>query len=236
MEKLYLSVANDILKRMNEGDLKPGDKLLTEKELCHWYHVSRTTIRSALKQSAVSSKLRRVKGSGTYVASMESINRTTLFMNSFAAELKQRGISVVTEVIEFRWLILDEDFPELHLAAGDRTVKLTRLRYGKGCFDSGPVVYTISYFPPAIGEKLMLYNLENMSVHDVFQKYGINREFCTKNLSAAQLSPMECRIAGEEENALFISVISTTYDEKNNPVEYSKSYYPVRRNSFEIIA
>lgn len=46
---LYLRVKEEIERSINEGELKPGDKLPSEPELAKKFEVSRPTLREALK-------------------------------------------------------------------------------------------------------------------------------------------------------------------------------------------
>jgi len=56
-----------IAARIKSGELSPGDKILSERELCEAYHVSRTTARNALLTLENEGFVTRITGSGTYV-------------------------------------------------------------------------------------------------------------------------------------------------------------------------
>lgn len=71
-------VVNQIIQKINEGALKPGDKLPAERELCALLGVSRTVIRDALKTLAGLGIVSVRHGMGAYVnmiAQEEDVSR-----------------------------------------------------------------------------------------------------------------------------------------------------------------
>ena len=43
-------IVNQIMQAINNGELKPGDKLPSEREMCTMFSVSRTVIRGSSRQ------------------------------------------------------------------------------------------------------------------------------------------------------------------------------------------
>lgn len=66
-EALYSTVYNDLIAKIQSGELKVGDKLPTEMELTRIYGVSRITVSHALKNLADANLIYRVKRSGTFI-------------------------------------------------------------------------------------------------------------------------------------------------------------------------
>lgn len=64
----YKELAELLIQRIDSGEWKPGDQLPSEMSLADEYSVSYMTIRSAVRELVVQSRLRRIKGSGTYVS------------------------------------------------------------------------------------------------------------------------------------------------------------------------
>ncbi|MDR1094544.1 MAG: GntR family transcriptional regulator [Clostridiales bacterium] len=63
----YQRIAQDIMARVKAGELRKGDKLETEKELCEKYAVSRITVQKAMKLLGENRMVYRVPGKGTFV-------------------------------------------------------------------------------------------------------------------------------------------------------------------------
>jgi len=66
-EPFYLVVANQLGKRILNGEIGPGEKLPTEAELCAEYDVSRATVREALGQLESRGLITRRHGIGSFV-------------------------------------------------------------------------------------------------------------------------------------------------------------------------
>jgi DNA-binding GntR family transcriptional regulator len=62
-QKIY----TDILSKIESGDISPGQRLPTERELVILYGVSRPTVAKALSRLQHQGVIERRAGSGTYV-------------------------------------------------------------------------------------------------------------------------------------------------------------------------
>ena len=58
--------------RIRSGELTPGEKILSERELCEAFRVSRTTARNALQALEHEGLVTRITGSGTYVRDLKT--------------------------------------------------------------------------------------------------------------------------------------------------------------------
>ena len=63
----FQKVKANILDKVANGELLPGEKLFDERALAHSYNVSRDTIRRALKSLCEEQVVERIQGSGTYI-------------------------------------------------------------------------------------------------------------------------------------------------------------------------
>lgn len=66
---LYYQLKELIKEQIDNGTLKPGDKVPTEDELCKQYDISRTPVRQALTELVNEGLVIRTPGRGTFVAS-----------------------------------------------------------------------------------------------------------------------------------------------------------------------
>jgi len=98
--RLYEEIVRQIIERIKSGDLKPGDKLPTERELASQLKVSRTAIREALRSLELMGLIDSKVGNGTYIReiSLDSL------MGTFAGVLKQNE-RLTMELIEVRMLL-----------------------------------------------------------------------------------------------------------------------------------
>lgn len=71
----YMALAEALRARIGEGDPDIGQLLPTEHTLCETYHVSRHTVREALRLLAEAGLIARRRGAGTVVIARESTQR-----------------------------------------------------------------------------------------------------------------------------------------------------------------
>lgn len=67
-ERAYLRVATDIERRITEGELHPGQRLLSERALAEFYEVSYGTIRRATQVLRDKQLIESRHGHGTFVS------------------------------------------------------------------------------------------------------------------------------------------------------------------------
>ena len=65
---LYIQIAEGLLDRIESGQVSPGDRLPSERELSQMLGVNRMTLRRALELLESQGLLIRRQGDGTYVA------------------------------------------------------------------------------------------------------------------------------------------------------------------------
>ncbi|MHB1394006.1 MAG: FadR/GntR family transcriptional regulator [Clostridia bacterium] len=82
-KRVYEQIVEQIKELMKQGDLKPGDKLMSERELSEKLGVSRTSVREALSALAFLGILESRHGEGTFISAVSGqrlIEPLALFM------------------------------------------------------------------------------------------------------------------------------------------------------------
>jgi len=98
-EKIYEAVAKQI-ERLILEKLKPGDKLPSERELAEMLHVSRSSIRDAIRSLELIGLVEPRQGAGTIVR--EPLSESSF--SAFADALKRQQ-EMVTELLDFRKML-----------------------------------------------------------------------------------------------------------------------------------
>ena len=68
--RLYELIIEQIQNRIMEGKLRPGDKLLSERELAEQFGVSRTAVREAVKALREKGLVKIQPGRGTFITNL----------------------------------------------------------------------------------------------------------------------------------------------------------------------
>jgi DNA-binding FadR family transcriptional regulator len=67
VQRLYLQIAEQLVQLIRTGDIQPGERLPSERDLASRFNVSRPTIREAMIALEVSNRVEVRSGSGVYV-------------------------------------------------------------------------------------------------------------------------------------------------------------------------
>ena len=86
----YEQIKRYVVKRISEGDWKPGGLIPSETELVKEFGVARMTVSRALRELTAERVLTRVQGSGTFVAP-QRYESTVLEIRNIADEIAARG-------------------------------------------------------------------------------------------------------------------------------------------------
>lgn len=232
---LYSQIAEEITTMIREGRYKPGDLLPTEMELSKTYNVSRPTVRAAMQQLSVDGYIRRVKGSGTFVAKPKLEQGSMSFIESYNQEMKSKGLTPKTEVLELRRIPAPSIPAEkLSITPGTPVIKLKRLRFATPDFDDLPVLLTTAYIPLGTAPHLLELDLENVSLYDTLEEIGIKVHRVRREIEIKLLYGKTARLLAAEENSPAHFITSTGCDADGRIIEYAESFYPADRNKFII--
>ena len=107
----YSALYNKIQKDIEDGILKPGERLPSEKELMETYSLSRDTVRKSLGLLAANSYIRKIKGKGSFVLEMNRFDFPVAGLISFKEMAKRTNMkSHHTEVVRLA-LLKESAFP-----------------------------------------------------------------------------------------------------------------------------
>ncbi|KJS50549.1 FadR/GntR family transcriptional regulator [Desulfosporosinus sp. BICA1-9] len=101
--RLYEGIVKQLTNLINNGSLKPGDRLPTERELAVELNVSRTAIREALRSLEIMGFIESKVGDGTYIKEITLSNVIDPFSSILFQDKK-----LMVELIEVRLLLETE--------------------------------------------------------------------------------------------------------------------------------
>jgi GntR family transcriptional regulator len=226
MDNIYLTKHRQIIEsltgRIHRGDLKPYDRLPSEKELCGQWQASRSTVRKALDQLTDRGKIFRVPGKGSFV-SFPKISHQTTQVLGFSEKMQAQGLEVKTRLILREVIEPNEEIAAaLKLGKTDRVLKIQRLRMVKG----EPMALQTSFMPLSIGEGLLNEDLESRSLNQLIQ------ERCNVRLTRSDvwveapiISRKEQTLLGGPRIPLFLAVVGVTFDQHDEPIRFSRGVF-----------
>jgi GntR family transcriptional regulator len=154
---LYRQIHELIRHRISSGTYANGSQIPSENDLCRELHVSRVTLREALRKLVQDRLLVKVPGKGTFVAPEPAKGLSRVKYAGFLEDLQERVLSLkVVEVAAARTAPSDELRTLLQLGPNDRElVVFKRLRH----IEDEPFSYTLNYLRPVIGDRIAIERL-----------------------------------------------------------------------------
>ena len=221
---LYLQLTAQLIHMIDEGELKPGDKIASERELSEILKVSRITSRLAIQELLKNGLIYREQGRGTFIA--ESKMRNVQGFTSFTENMIKRGMKPGSQIM------LQEVFPAedtlariLHINPGDPALNLVRLRTA----DERPIAIQYAHIPLHICKGLENENLSNVSLFAILkQKYSVYPAWTEAVVEASAALPEEATLLGLKVGEPVLVVRGISFNESFEIVESVRTIYPSR--------
>lgn len=162
----YYKVYQDIKDRIEQGIVKKGEKLPTEKEMQEEFNVSRDTIRRALAKLEQEGFINRRSALGTFVQQPKSDYELSE-MKSFSEQMHSRGIKPSSELdcIELTSNIKPKIREKLQLKEKEKCYVISRTRKGDGV----PMAYETAYVPYALCPNIQKHIDDETSLYDIYE-------------------------------------------------------------------
>jgi len=220
-------VRRALVGRIDAGDLRPGERLGSERELAASLGVSRSTLRQALGVLEDEGVVRRVpgRGGGTFV-SQSKIERDLSHVIGLPAMLRSQGVTAGTRVVTAALGAADEEVAkELGLEAGAMVVNLVRIRLA----DGSPISVEHATFPADRFPGLLELPLGG-SVYELLEEhFGARPGEAVERIEVIPASRDEAAILGVASGAPLLSITRTTVDEVGRPMEHSHDLFRAER-------
>jgi GntR family transcriptional regulator len=226
---LYYQISQMIRQEISSGELKPGDKILTEEKLQTQFDVSRATVRKAISDLVYDGLLEKRASKGTIVATPK-VEETMYGVVSFTASTLQNNKSLRTEIIDFKVISnIFEIAEKLEIPESETVYYIKRIRY----IDGHPVTiedwYSPTKFLPGFSADLFTSEGEGQSSYSLIQKkYKFNLVSIHDIMSAVLLDPEESKLLDCRKGTPALLRQRVTYDENRVPIVYSSGRYLIK--------
>ncbi len=228
----YYQVKEWVSSNIARGNLKPGEQLPSEAQLCQAFGVSRTVVRQALEDLVNQGLVYRQKGKGTFVARPKIREGLAQKLTGFYQDMVERGLKPVTKVLELKVIPASGPLAEhLRLKPGAEVINIVRLRY----VNDEPIVYVTTYIPYASCPGLLTQDLSNVSLYALLeQKYGLEVARGKRTLEAIAATEQDARLLGIKPGDPIFLLQSTSYLGNGQPIEYYVAKHRGDRSQFEV--
>ena len=226
---IYYQIEAYLKQQIDNGTLKPGDVLPSEREFSEQFNVSRMTVRQAIMNLVNSGYLNRQKGRGTFVAS-QKIAMTLSGLTSFSEEIKHRGMRPYSRLLSFEKVPASERVAQqLRVPNQTPVYEMKRLRLA----DDIVLALETAYVPVALLPDLTEADVTG-SIYEYAEQSGLRLKNATQTLEARSASPEEAELLTISPNAPVLLIDQRTYLEEGDMFEYSRSLFRGDSYSFTV--
>ncbi|MEW2358541.1 GntR family transcriptional regulator [Spirillospora sp. NPDC029432] len=256
MPARYEEIAADLQKKIKAGELKPGQRLKTEKELMAEYGSARNTVRDAINRLKVLRLVQSRQGSGNFVVKQPELFKITLTPEKETGFSGGEGEAWTTEaskqgrdawVSSTKVLIEQADETqsrELGINEGDDLILRHQRRYITDEADEDvPWSMQTSYYPFSFVERgaaalKKRQDIEEGTMAYLEEKLGIRQDRYTDTLWIRPPDEDERDFfkLPAESSVWVYEHKRTVYDTEDRPCRYTVTVYPTDRNEFVIEA
>jgi GntR family transcriptional regulator len=199
----------EIENQMKPGDIIPGEPALEER-----FGVSRITVRRALDELVSEGIIVRQQGLGTFVRE-KPIAQELPRLLSWSAQMRQMGFKPSSASCEIELIEPSKEYALLlNLLAGERVVRIRRLRYA----NDEPVCIMTNYIPEAIVPGLVDQGLVDDSLYATLSKFGIKAVRAEDRVEARAASEWEASQLQISKWMPLLQVTRLTRDISNTPL------------------
>lgn len=225
----YFQISEALRVLIENSELKPGDRLPSENEICNQFKISRNTARRALNALIVDGVAYTIQGKGTFVAPTRT--RTGLLnLTSFSEEMVSRGFLPGSRLISFgREIPATKIGQALRLQPGEETFKVERLRLANG----EPMALNTAYLPVGRVPQLESVNLETGSLYTYLEEQiKLPIEYGERIIKAGAAYDHEASLLHIPTAYPVVISEGPTYLIDGTPIEYTKIIYRGDRYEF----
>ncbi|HEV7346956.1 GntR family transcriptional regulator [Telluribacter sp.] len=242
MKPKFIAISENIIQKIQSGELQPGDQVPSENELIKNYKVSNTTARKSLLDIESKGWAKRIKGKGTYVLNRTRDHHLIRTLGSVYATRRGFNESLLAEGFQPKNLVLEKtilpdgissEIGGKHFIIDGPVLKIHQLRYADEEIIKDELKYISLKLCPNINR--MPTEISYFKVYE--STYHLKIEEVKQTLSADIMKPdsLENNFDLRKATPMFI-LDSAVVCTKSKVVEIERSYYRGDKYKFAIIA
>lgn len=221
----YRRVGNALATRIRSGELEPGARLPSERDLAAGQGISRMTARAAVGLLARCGLVERRERSGVFVA-RPKIEQSLDTVAGLSAQLGGHGVVPGAEVLEARTVEAAElgdaeVVSRLGLSAGESVHVVVRVRTG----DGEPLVLEEGYLSARLLPGLLDEDVSGSLYALVRERYGITVASTRQELEPTPLDPGAAAMLGVSPDVPALRVTRTAWDADGCAIEFARDLH-----------
>jgi GntR family transcriptional regulator len=225
----YQRIQSTIRKRIDSGQLVPGDAVPSERDLAKTHHVSLMTARHALAFLEREGLVERRRGIGTFVAQPKiHFNKLMSYTEQMAARTLTAGAKIL-----FAQIVNDENevAARLSLPPDSNILKLERLRHAA----DQPFALETCYLDAAEFSGVLEAPISRESLFAILERdFGVELGYADEEVDATAADPRIAELLAIPRREPLLRIRQVIYSTKGKAIMYVLCFYRSDRHNLVI--
>lgn len=220
----YREIADDLRRRITEGELGAGRVLPSEAELSSSYSVSRVTIRKSLEMLRLEGLVDSRQGFGWFVA-VDPVSQSLGRLGTIESQLAESGAAPVRKILDFGFVNAPRRVADV-LGVG-HVLRVRRVNLA----DGAPFARVTVWCPERLGAELSRADVERASFYDLI---GVQLGGATQTIGAGAASAADAAVLDVPVGSPVLVCDRVTRDAGGTPVLVSEHVFPAHLTEFVV--
>lgn len=223
---LSIMIANELKNMIEQENLKEGDKLPSERELCEKLNVQRLTLRSGLRILLQEGIIESKQRSGYYV-NKPRVEKNVFHLESTSEAIFEQGLKMSIKILHMGKKEIDKRLStKLRLPLGTKVYHLQRLRL----VDNEPISLDTNYLPVEYAQNLEKQDLENRALYQILKtEYNIQVDHSEQEILICEADDFVANALCVAPGTQMVLQQGLAYDSNNRQIEYSECIMKMER-------
>jgi GntR family transcriptional regulator len=225
----YQRIQSSIRKRIDAGQLRPGDPVSSERDLAKLHEVSLMTARHALATLEREGIVERRRGVGTFVAAPKiQFNK----LMSYTEQMAARSLIAASKILYAKIVDNEPDAAaRLSLSPADQIIKLDRLRHAS----EEPFALETCYLSAAQFPGLLSAPLHRVSLCAILERdYNVKLGYADEEIDATAADPRAAELLNVPRREPLLRIRQVIYSTNEKPLMYVLGIYRSDRHNLVI--
>lgn len=218
MENKYIQLYNIVLKMIEKKELKPGDKLPSEKKLMEEYNMSRDTVRKTLNMLVQDGYIEKARGKVAVVIEKNKLSFPISEIKSFKElhiDVENKTYVENLEINKSEKEIMDK----LNLKKEEEYFKVIRIRE----IEKEKIIIDKDYVPRKYVQNLSLKTAQDSLYKYFEEELNLKISYCIKEITVQQAAEEDKELLDMKNFDTIVVVKSFTYLEGGDLFQYTES-------------
>lgn len=225
---VYIQIHNQLQANIEQGKWQVGEKIPAERVLTGEFGVSRMTLREAIQTLVDEGVLERRVGSGTFVAN-QKVQEKMSGVTSFTELMKVQGKEPSSKTISYHLTVPSKtEAKRLKLKAGERVLRMERVRYGSGV----PICYEVATVPADLVANFSKQEVTSSFYRTLEEKADLHPGHATQAVSATNATEKIANYLAIRRGDALLRMTQISYLQDGRPFEYVHTQYVGSRFEF----